>query len=391
MRMMRPTATGWLLVLPLLAFIVVTFVGPITLMLTRSAYDPELAELMPRTRSALTGWNGIGLPPAAAFESVGADLQTAAEGGTMSRLALRLNREQPGLGALIERTSASLQSTPATRLLDLDQRWGAPELWRMLARQTRPFTATHYLNALDYRFAADGRIESQDQSRRIYLDLLARTLGVAASVTILCALLGYPLAHAMARSGPRLRLVLLFVVMLPFWTSLLVRATAWIVLLQRKGVLNETLVAAGLLADNQRLELIYNLTGTIIVMVHVLLPFFVLPVYSVMSGLSGAYARASASLGARPFYTFWRVYLPLTYPGIASGGVLVFVLSLGYYVTPALVGGRTGQLISNQIAFHMQKSLNWGLAAALGSILLAIVVLIALMLPRLAKRGGLRT
>lgn len=390
MRMMRTTASGWLLVLPLLAFIAVTFIGPIALMLARSAYDPELAELMPGTRAGLAGWDGAALPPSAAFEGLSADLERAAEGGMTSRIALRLNREQPGLGALIERTSAALQSGPTTRLIDLDQRWRAPELWRTLARQARPFTTTYYLNAFDYRLDADGRIEPQEQSRRIYVDLFLRTLAVAASVTILCALLGYPLAHAMTRSGPRLKLILLFVVMLPFWTSLLVRATAWIVLLQRKGVLNEALVAAGLLADDRRLELIYNLTGTIIVMVHVLLPFFILPVYSVMSGLSGAYVRASASLGARPFYTFWRVYLPLTYPGIASGSVLVFVLSLGYYVTPALVGGRTGQLISNQIAFHMQKSLNWGLAAALGSVLLAIVVLIALVLPRLTQRGGLR-
>lgn len=390
MRMTHASKTGWLLVLPLLIFIAIAFVGPIALMLARSVYDPELAELMPRTRTALATWGGTGLPSAAAFEGASADLKAAAGQGTTSRLGLHLNREQPGLGTLVEQTAASLQGNPAARLTDLDPRWESLDLWRVMSRQTQTFTASYYLNAFDYRVGADGYIEPQDQSRRIYVDLFLRTLGVAASATILCALLGYPLAHAMARSGPRLRLLLLFVVMLPFWTSLLVRATAWIVLLQRKGVLNEALVASGLLADNQRLELIYNLTGTIIVMVHVLLPFFVLPVYSVMSGLSGAYVRASSSLGAKPFYTFWRVYLPLTYPGIASGGVLVFVLSLGYYVTPALVGGRTGQLISNQIAFHMQKSLNWGLAAALGSVLLTIVLLIAMVLPRLAQRGGLR-
>lgn len=390
MTIARSTQTGWLLVLPLFAFIIVAFIGPIALMLARSVYDPELAELMPRTRAALSTWNGNGVPPSSALDSARADLRAAVEQGSAGRLALRLNRERSGFGTLIDRTTTALSLQPTARLTDLDPRWGTPALWQILASRTQPFTALHFLNAFDLKTAAGGGIELQDQSRRIYVDLFVRTLSVAAIVTLICALLGYPLAHAIARSGPRLRLLLLFVVMLPFWTSLLVRATAWIVLLQRKGVLNEALVASGLLGDNQRLELMYNLTGTVIVMVHVLLPFFVLPLYSVMTGLPGAYVRASASLGARPFYTFWRVYLPLTYPGIASGSVLVFVLSLGYYVTPALVGGRTGQLISNQIAFHMQKSLNWGLAAALGSVLLAIVVVIALILPRLTQRGGLR-
>ncbi|WP_413992370.1 ABC transporter permease [Labrys okinawensis] len=389
MKLTRTTRTGWLLVLPLLAFILVTFIAPIALMLLRSAYDPELAELMPRTRVALAVWDGAGMPPATAFDAARDDLATSAQQGTTGRLVLRLNREGLGLGPLIEATCAALQTRPTAQLANLDPQWQSRAVWQVLASQTQVFTATHFLNAFDFKVDADGSVEPQDSSRRIYVALFLRTLGVAATVTVLCALLGYPLAHAITRSGPRLRLVLLFTVMLPFWTSLLVRATAWIVLLQRKGVLNEMLVAAGVLRDNQRLELIYNLTGTIIVMVHVLLPFFVLPLYSVMVGLPDAYVRASASLGARPLYTFWRVYLPLTFPGIASGSILVFVLSLGYYVTPALVGGRTGQLISNQIAFHMQQSLNWGLAAALGSVLLAIVIMIALALPHLTRRGGL--
>ncbi|CAM5761196.1 hypothetical protein LMIY3S_00058 [Labrys miyagiensis] len=390
MKLARTTRTAWFLVLPLLAFLVATFIGPIALMLLRSTYDPELAELMPRTGAALAAWDGAGMPPTTAFDAARADLATSAQQGTTGRLILRLNREGSRLGPLIEATCAALQTRPTAQLMDLDPQWQSRAVWQVLARQTQIFTATHFLNAFDFKADADGNIEPQDPERRIYVPLLLRTLGVAATVTILCALLGYPLAHTIARSGPRLRLVLLFAVMLPFWTSLLVRATAWIVLLQRKGVLNEMLVAVGILGDNQRLELIYNLTGTIIVMVHVLLPFFVLPLYSVMIGLPGAYVRASASLGAWPLYTFWRVYLPLTYPGIASGSILVFVLSLGYYVTPALVGGRTGQLISNQIAFHMQQSLNWGLAAALGSVLLAIVIMIALALPLLTQRGGLR-
>ncbi len=384
-----PSRSGWVLVLPLVAFIAVAFLAPIATMLLRSVHDPEIAELMPRTRNALAQWNAVGVPQAA-FNSVAADLREATATNQIGRLAQRLNREQPGLRPLIEATAQRLGSDPSASLVRIDPRWSDPTLWRRLTRLTSPWTARHLLNALDLTLAPDGTIVQQEDARRLYVDLFLRTAWVAALVTLLCALLGYPYAYAMAAAGPSLRALLLFVVLLPFWTSLLVRATAWIVLLQRRGVINEGLVAMGIIGETGRLELIYNMTGTIIVMVHVLLPFFVLPLYSVMAGLPTSYVRASASLGAYPLQTFRRVYLPLTYPGVAAGGLLVFILSLGYYVTPALVGGRTGQLISNQIAFHMQKSLNWGLAAALGALLLLAVILLALTLPRLAERGGLR-
>lgn len=382
--------TSWLLVAPLVAFIGVTFLAPIATMLWRSVHDPEIAELLPQTRSALAQWDGR-TAPAAALEAMPSDLRAAVAESQLARLGQRLNREQPGLRRLIEATARELTSNPRAGLATIDARWNDPALWHLLHRLTRPLTIGHLLNAVDLRYAPDGSIEQQEQARRLHVGLFVRTLGVAALVTLLCALLGYPYAYAMASAGAKLRALLLFVVMLPFWTSLLVRATAWIVLLQKKGVINEALVAMGLLDQAGRLDLIYNMTGTIIVMVHVLLPFFVLPVYAVMTGLPPSYVRAAASLGSRPLNTFRRVYLPLTYPGVAAGGLLVFILSLGYYVTPALVGGRSGQLISNQIAFHMQRSLNWGLAAALGALLLLIVLVLAATLSRISERGGLRT
>jgi putative spermidine/putrescine transport system permease protein len=134
------------------------------------------------------------------------------------------------------------------------------------------------------------------------------------------------------------------------------------------------MVAVGLVGDENRIQMIYNMTGTFVAMVHILLPFMVLPLFSVMKTISPSYVRAAQSLGATPARAFWKVYFPQTVPGIGAGSILVFILAIGYYITPALVGGRTGQLISNFIAFHMQKSLNWGLAAALGGILLAGVL-----------------
>ena len=141
-------------------------------------------------------------------------------------------------------------------------------------------------------------------------------------------------------------------------------------------MINDLLVWAGLIADEARVQMIYNMTGTIVAMTHILLPFMVLPIYSVMKTISPSHMRAALSLGANPLVAFWRVYAPQTVPGIGAGSILVFIISIGYYITPALVGGRTGQLISNFIAFHMQKSLNWGLAAALGTVLLACVLLL---------------
>ena len=193
-------------------------------------------------------------------------------------------------------------------------------------------------------------------------------------ITLLCLAIGYPLAWGIAHAPPGRRNLLLVLVLLPFWTSLLVRTTAWIVLLQRQGVVNDLLVWLGLIADDQRLTMIHNMTGTLVAMTHVLLPFMVLPLYSVMSGIPPVQMQASASLGANWWRGFRTVYLPQSMPGVGAGCLLVFILAMGYYITPALVGGQSGQLISNFIAYHMQTSLNWNLAAALGSILFVAVL-----------------
>ena len=171
--------------------------------------------------------------------------------------------------------------------------------------------------------------------------------------------------------------------LVPFWTSLLVRTTSWIVLLQTQGVINDLLAAVGLIADDQRISMIYNMTGTVVAMTHVLLPFMVLPLFSVMRTIPPLYMSAAASLGASFLQAFWRVYWPQTLPGVAAGSLLVFILAIGYYITPALVGGQSGQLISNFIAYHMQTSLNWGLAGALGGILLVSVAVLYLLYDRL--------
>src|SRR5690606_33727336 len=257
------------------------------------------------------------------------------------------------------------------------------ELWTTMRNVSAPYTVNFYLAALDRTRDENGRIVPAPEDRRIYLALFARTLLLSVLITGLCLLLGYPVAHLLATLPLRYSNLLMIMVLLPFCTSLLVRTTAWIAILQGQGVINSTLVALGIITDEGRLSLVYNQTGTIVAMTHILLPFMILPLYSVMRTINPAYVRAARSLGASSWTAFRRIYLPQTLPGIGAGSLLVFILAVGYYITPALVGGASGQLISNLIAFHMQNSLNWSLAAALATLLLVLVLLLYWLYDRL--------
>jgi len=177
-------------------------------------------------------------------------------------------------------------------------------------------------------------------------------------------------------------------VLLPFWTSLLVRTTAWVVLLQNQGIVNEVLIWLGIV--QAPVQLIYNRIGVYVAMTHVLLPFMILPLYSVMRGISPNYVRAAKSLGAPPTTAFLRIYVPQCLPGIGAGCLLVFILALGYYITPALVGGAGDQMIAYFIAFYTTSTINWGLASALGAVLLAATLMLCALYNRLVGTDRLR-
>jgi putative spermidine/putrescine transport system permease protein len=228
---------------------------------------------------------------------------------------------------------------------------------------------------VDLQLTPDG-IEAVEEDQRIYMLLFQRTMVLSLTIMGLCVILGYPIAYLLSNLPLRTSNMLLILVLLPFWTSLLVRTSAWKVLLQQEGVINDLLVWVGLVADDARLAMINNQVGTVVAMTHILLPFMILPLYSVMKTIPPSYMRAAKSLGATNWTAFRRVYFPQSVPGIGAGCILVFILSIGYYITPEIVGGRTGIFISNRIAFHISDSLNWGLAAALGSILLALVLVL---------------
>lgn len=364
---------------PLLMFLMVSFIVPIVQMMWRSVDNPTLVNTIPNTLLELTNWDGQNLPHEAMFAALAAELAMAQQNRQVGSLAVRMNYEiSAARGAFIQtaRQVGGWEAPFKEQFLDAHRIWNDPEVYRIMNREGRLLTSSYFISATDRTFDADGNIVLQPENRRIYIRLFGRTFGMSLAILVFTLILGFPIAFWMAHLPMRYANLLMIMVLLPFWTSLLVRTTAWIVLLQQEGVINSSLVAVGLLDDAHRLPLMYNMTGTVIAMTHILLPFMVLPLYSVMKTIPPSYLRAARSLGANNWTAFRRVYFPQTLPGIGAGGVLVFIIAIGYYITPALVGGQSGRMISNMIAFHMQNSLNWGLAAALATILLVSVLIL---------------
>lgn len=337
----------------------------------------EIVSLLPKTARAYTAWAVfIALedsrdpaardPWEAVYPALILDLQTADLAGYTG----------PGADLLKEAQTAALPLPSfAQAFADMDEDWATPQPWQTLQTHSGLYTSGYFLNAVDAQKTSDG-IAWQPEDKQILLTLFGRTLVMSMLITGSCILLGYPIAWLLANVSTRQANMLLILVLLPFWTSLLVRTSAWKVLLQQNGVINDVLVWIGLVADGDRLILINNQFGTIVSMTHILLPFMILPMYSVMQTIPPSYLRAAKSLGATNATAFWRVYFPQSIPGIGAGSILVFILAIGYYITPEIVGGTKGVFISNRIAYHISSSLNWGLAAALGSILLAVVLLL---------------
>ncbi len=377
---------AFLLVVPLIAFVIVTFLIPIGYMLKRSFEHDGFAASAP----AMVAWFAENPdfnpadPPEDAFAALVSDLARMQEERTTGMAGTRINYSVPGSISLFKggaRAAKDLQPPYKEALLAEDPDWGRPALWLGMESASHVYTSEFYLVAADRKLTDDGWARGGDKER-IYLYLFFKTFLISGIITVLCLLLAFPVAHLLATLPMAKSSLLMILVLLPFWTSLLVRTTSWIALLQEQGVANDLLVALGLITEDGRLTMMYNMTGTIVAMTHVLLPFMILPLYSVMRVIPPSYARAARSLGATSWTTFRRVYLPQTLPGIAAGSLLVFILAVGYYITPALVGGADGQLISNLIAFHMSKS-NWSLAAAIAAMLLVSILLLYWLYDRL--------
>jgi putative spermidine/putrescine transport system permease protein len=388
----RKLLRALVLIVPLFVFLLLNFALPIGAVLTRSIKDVELAAAMPRTAAVIQRWDGRDLPDAGIAAILVEDLVRAKDQGTVSSVANRLNYDVNGFRTLLLSTARRLpldgSASALDQLIKIDARWGDRSYWAAIKHATGPYTSFYLLAALDRRVSADGEIVPTPADQRVFVNIFFRTFWISLVVTTFCLILGYPVAYLLANIHPRVSNFLMILVLLPFWTSVLVRTTGWAVLLQREGIVNNVLRALG--AISEPMQLIYNRTGVYVAMTHVLLPFMVLPLYGVMKGIAPTTMRAALSLGARPLVAFRRVYLPQSVPGISAGCLLVFILALGYYVTPALVGGADDQMVSYFIAFYTNETLNWGMAAALGVILLTITLILYVLYNRLSGTAGPR-
>lgn len=371
--MSRRPGAGWLAA-PLALLMALAFLAPLGLVLWQAVENGALRAALPETARLLRAWDGEGPAPEAVAAALLAELPRAAEGEALGRLSRRLNEERQGMRPLLLRAARQadrLRAPYAEALAALDPAWADPALWRMLRRNALPVTDFFLLRALDLQHEEEGGLARVQGEEAVFAGLFLRTLVVSAQVTLLCLLLGYPLAWWMSGLAPRRRRIVMLLLLLPFWTSALVRAAAWFILLQREGPLAGALVWLGF--AQTRPSIIFTRPAVLIAMVHVMLPFMVLPLQAVMRGADRAPLRAAASLGANGWQIFRRVFLPMTLPGLLAGAVLVFTLSVGFYVTPALVGGARDQMVSGFIAFFVNNTVNWGMAAALSVWLLLLV------------------
>jgi putative spermidine/putrescine transport system permease protein len=376
------------LTVPLLVFLLVTLLIPIAALLQRAVENPEVVNALPRTVQSLKGWDPQAPPAPAAYAALVQDLGSLSDSSDAGALARRLNSEVPGSRSLVMGAYRALPITGSpqdiqARLVELDPRWAEPSFWQAIAKNGSRWTPDYLLASVDLRRDSQGDVERMPPDQRAFGPILLRTFQISLVVTVFCLVLAYPLAWWLASLPARKANLLMILVLVPFWTSILVRVAAWIVLLQSEGLVNRGLMGIGLI--DSPLALLFNRAGVVIAMVHILLPFMILPLYSVMKNVPPTYLRAAVSLGSSPLAAFFRVYVPQTYPGISAGALLVFILSIGYYVTPALLGGADDQMLSYYIARYTNVEVNWGMACALGAVLLTATMVLYGVYRRIGK------
>ena len=386
----RSKIVAFMMVFPLLLFITIAFIGPIADMLMLSIDNTIVKEILPKSTETLQSWDEYSgeLPDEAVFTAIVADIKKAKATKQHTKIGSRFNYESSGFSSLFRKTGRKVKKikNPPYKeaLIKADKRWGEIYTWQVIKQNSSSYTSGYYLAASDYKKEfSSGNIKSLESKDSIYLKLFFRTIVLSSLITFLTFVIGFPLSYMLSQVTTRISNILIIFVLLPFWTSLLVRTTSWIALLQQEGVINDFLILVGIINEEGRLAMIHNATGTVVAMTHILLPFMILPLFSVMKTIPKSYVRAAVSLGAHPWKAFWKVYFPNTGPGIGAGSILVFILAIGYYITPALVGGSSGTFISNRIAYHISNSLNWGLGAALGVILLGIVLALFMLYDRI--------
>lgn len=378
-----PSLRAVALIAPLLVFLGLFFLWPLITVISQAVSDPSVSRVLTRTADQIGDWDGQGVPSAEIQAAFRADIVASTNDMEMGDVTRRLNSSQSGFRSLMGKTLSAVRADPDIELAQIDDRWNDPAFWRAIQDNASPYTDAFLLASLDLERDRAGNITQMPAGMSANATILMRTLWTSALVTFWCLVIGLPYAMIAASVQGWKRAVLLGAVLLPLWTSLLVRTAAWMIILQDSGIINQSLLAFGIISEP--LVLIYNRFGVVLAMTHVLLPFMVLPIFSVLITVPGNLMSAAASLGAHPLRAFWRVLLPLSLRGVISGALLVFMTSIGYYITPALLGGASDQMISSVIAFYATGSANWSMAAALGLILLVLTLILYAVYNRLSR------
>lgn len=395
LRRIQPSRAGIFAMLPatpLMFFLCLTLLAPLGIIVKTAFRDAEISSALPMTTEALARWTGENVPGEEMFVTLAQDLANARETGMLRPLSRRMGYELVRGSKVVTNGARAVPDEPATvepvdlraAFLASDPAWGQTGVWTIIKQNSASYSLFYIRWALgfDVMISADGGFIGNRgyDFRAIYI----RTVAISLLVTGLTVLIGYPMAYVVSSASGRAGKFLIFLVLLPFWTSLLVRTMSWIVVLQRNGVLNDMLLFSGAVSEPP--SLLYTRFATIVAMVQIQLPFTVLPMITVMRAIPPSHVRAARSLGASPLRAHMNVFLPQAVPGIAAGALLTFILCLGFYITPALVGGAGDQMVSFFIARFTNEELNWGLASALSLVLVAGAVAIALPLSRYVSR-----
>lgn len=383
------------LVMPVVIFLIVFFVVPLADILCKSIINPEIHRNLPQTLQALATWDGKTTPDNAVFMALANDLREARKKGVAGAIGRRLGYEDDKYRIMISTTLRKLPRKPVddikSKIVAASPLWQDPTTWQVIKQVSGSLTTHYLLQSFDYKtdYNTDKLVPitikmHNEQVANYHIKILLRTLWMSFIITSFCVLIGYPLAYWLSCQPTKRANLLLILVLLPFWTSLLVRTTGWYILLQSNGLINYLLQLFGIIS--QPISFIPGRFGVYIAMIHILLPFIVLPLYAVMKGISTTHLRAAISLGAHPLYAFFTVYLPQTYAGLRAGVLLVFIMAIGYYVTPALLGGPADQMISYFINYYTNEINNWGLAAALSLQLIVLVVILSWIYSKISYR-----
>lgn len=368
----RKRRISYLLIAPMLLVMVLALVIPFVFTVINSVDNREVREILPSLSLEMRGWDGNGIEERH-YLALARDLVAASENRVVNRLARRLNAQMFGFQAMLLKTARDLakdpvsEGTAAARFSRIDPRWQDVGTWHLLEGALKPVNLSYYLAAFDLTVSGDGSVVSVPDDRKVFRSVWLHTIWTSLAITLICVLIAYPAAYGIASARPSVEIAALALVVLTFWTSLLVRTTAWVALLQSEGLVNKLLKWLGVI--DQPLTLIHNRVGVYIAMIQILLPFMILSLYGSMKRMPRNVIRASQSLGAGAVQTFFRVYLPLTYSGLGAGAIIVFVMAAGFYVTPAIVGGVEDQMISYYIYYYANESLNWGMASAISILL----------------------